>query len=55
MVALILLYCHPTTYSPKWALALLVDRKDVEHRRKYKHHICEVLYFLNTMCNLTDT
>lgn len=31
---LILLYCRPTTYSPKWALALLVNRKDVEHRRK---------------------
>lgn len=30
---LILLYCRPTTYPPKWALALLGDQKDVECTR----------------------
>lgn len=50
---LMLLYCHPTTYSPKWALALVVDKRNV---RKYKHHICGALslFFQNTACNLTD-
>lgn len=55
---LILLCCHPTAYSPKWALALWADQEDVEQEKIKTSCMCPFgvffLHFFNTMCNLTD-